>query len=58
MLAIYTVTSVSIVAIILSFILYCHGYKRDGIMMFRGVIAFNFMYYFMVLLIGLAPMPR
>ena len=56
MLAIYTVVGTSIVGIILSFILYCNGYKKLGVDMFRGILGADLMYTFLVLTIGLAPL--
>ena len=56
--AIITVTVTSIVFILLSFYMYCSGYKRTGIDMFRGILAFDVFYIMMVLMIGMAPMPR
>ena len=58
MLAIYTVTGFSVVVILLSFFMYCNGYKRTGIDMFRGILAFDVFYVMLVLMIGLVPMPR
>jgi hypothetical protein len=58
MLAIQTVLFTSVVGIILSFMLYCNGYKRLGIDMFRGILGADLLWVMMVLMIGLAPMPR
>ena len=55
MLAIYTVVGTSIVGIILAFMLYCNGYKRLGVDLFRGILGADLMYTFLVLAIGLAP---
>lgn len=57
MLAIYTVAGFSVVVILLSFYMYCSGYKRIGIDMFRSILAFDLFYTLLVLMIGLAPMP-
>lgn len=55
MLAIQTVLIGSVIGIIIAFIMYQNGYKRQGIDLFRGIIGADLMYTFLVLAIGLAP---
>lgn len=55
MLALQTVGISSILGIIIAYIIYVKGYKKQGITLCRGIIGAVLCWGYLVLVIGLAP---
>ena len=56
MVAIISVVLTTILGIMVSYNLYCNGYKKLGIKIFRGILQADILYVSLVLLIGMVPM--